>query len=84
MTLFDALRHRLAVRACERQVYAELTRLDDRALADIGLARSELRRVAHEAARRGPSDLRGLIGARADRPANDSWQLGYGFAMRAA
>ena len=84
MSLFDALRHRLAVRACERRVYAELAWLDDRALADIGLARSELRRVAHEAARRGPTDLQGLIGARADRPANDSRQLGYGAVMHAA
>ena len=51
---FDALlidiRARLARRRVFRQTLAELSVLSDRELADLGLSRSELRRVAWQAA----------------------------------
>ena len=85
MSLFDVLRHRLEVHGCEQRVYVELAQLDDRSLADIGLARSELRRVARAAAKRGPADLAQLLDRSAERPANDDgWLSWHALSPRAA
>lgn len=45
--LFGLLRRKLA----ERRIYADLAARTDRELADIGVMRADLRRVAREAAR---------------------------------
>ncbi|MDF1715953.1 MAG: DUF1127 domain-containing protein [Sulfitobacter sp.] len=46
----DALKGRVAKYRLYRSTYAELSALSNRELADLGLHRSELRRVALEAA----------------------------------
>ena len=44
------IRARLARRRVYKQTFAELAQLSDRELADLGLSRSEIRRVAFQAA----------------------------------
>ncbi|SMX43837.1 hypothetical protein MAA8898_02915 [Maliponia aquimaris] len=49
-SLITAYQTRRAKSRVFRQTYAELSTLSDRDLADLGLARSEIRRVAWQAA----------------------------------
>ncbi|SUZ31933.1 hypothetical protein ROE7235_01684 [Roseibaca ekhonensis] len=49
--LRDALRTRMAQHARYRQTRDELQALSSRELADLGIHRSEIARIAHEAAR---------------------------------
>lgn len=49
-TLFAAIQTRRAKRRVFQQTYAELAGLSNRDLADLGLARSEIRRIAWQAA----------------------------------
>lgn len=48
--LFTELRNRIARRRIYRQTFRELSTLTSRELADLGLSRSEIRRVAYQAA----------------------------------
>jgi uncharacterized protein YjiS (DUF1127 family) len=84
MNVIRHLRHRLAIRAREREAYAGLTRLADRDLADIGLSRSDIREVARAAARQGPVDVFAFGGAR--RPSRVdtgvAWLTGRGLGLR--
>lgn len=48
-TFFDHLAHLLAQRGEERRVYQELNGLSERELSDIGLARYQIKAIAHEA-----------------------------------
>lgn len=47
----DALKERVARNAVYRQTVSELSACSDRELADLGFHRSEIRRIAKEAAR---------------------------------
>lgn len=47
---FDQLRMALARRKVYRTTFAELSALNDRALGDLGIARSTIKRVARETA----------------------------------
>lgn len=49
--LRDALRTRMAQQARYRQTRDELQALSNRELADLGIHRSEIARIAHEATR---------------------------------
>lgn len=49
-TAFNAARAYFARRAVYNETYSELSALSNRELADLGMSRSEIRRVAMEAA----------------------------------
>jgi len=46
--MFKQFRNALAVHARRRRTYQELSRLSDRELNDIGIARGEIRRVLND------------------------------------
>lgn len=48
--VLTALRARAARRRIFNETYSELSQLSNRELADLGLARAEIRRVAYQAA----------------------------------
>ena len=48
--MFDGLRARRARRRVYRTTFHELSALSNRELADLGLSRTEIRRVAYQAA----------------------------------
>ena len=49
-TLSEALHEHRAYTAAYRQTHRELSALSDRDLADLGMARTDIGRVAHDAA----------------------------------
>ena len=51
MIILNAMLARLAAYRIYRKTFAELAALDDRILADMGFARSDIARVAREAAK---------------------------------
>lgn len=87
MTLLELVRRRLDRLARERKAVAELSRLDDRGLADIGLARTDIRAVARVAARDGAVDAfafreRALTGRSAGKEARPRPRRGRAVALR--
>ena len=54
MKLFHRVRHTLEIKRREREAVRELARLGDRELADLGLARADIRDVARLAAQTEP------------------------------
>lgn len=83
--LIHALRRQLAMRTRERRTYAELARLGERDLADIGLTRADLRGVARAAARQGLRDVFAFDGGPRRPSAADwsiDWLTGRGLGLR--
>lgn len=85
MTLVHLLRDLVTSYALERRVYDQLSHLDDRLLADIGLERGNLREAARAAARLSQKGVVSLAEVQAARePVPTSWLIGHGMTVRTA
>lgn len=80
MDLLNRIQTYLELKRREAETAHELTQLSDRALADLGIARGDIRRVARAAARAGMLDIAAYGTRREPAPAT---LIGQGLGLRA-